>query len=130
MRLLCAACVGAAALAALPAHAQVGESVAAKVNDEVITTYDVRQRGKMLLAFSETDQTPEMLALAEEQALRSLIDESGRDIRLEIDGGVGVDNIADIARAGADMFVAGSAIFGSGDYPATIAAMRKALAAV
>ncbi len=62
--------------------------------------------------------------------VRKLIDASGRAIRLEVDGGVGIDNIADIARAGADMFVAGSAIFGSGDYKATVAAMRKALAAV
>jgi len=46
-------------------------------------------------------------------------------VRLEIDGGVKVDNIGEIARAGADMFVAGSAIFGSKDYAATIKAMRK-----
>ena len=52
----------------------------------------------------------------------------GRSILLEVDGGVKVDNIARIARAGADTFVAGSAIFGSGDYTATIAAMRAALA--
>jgi ribulose-phosphate 3-epimerase len=62
--------------------------------------------------------------------VRKLIDASGRDIRLEIDGGVTVDNIAEIARAGADMFVAGSAIFGSPDYKATVDAMRKGLAAV
>jgi len=60
---------------------------------------------------------------------RRLIDASGRDIRLEIDGGIKVDNIAAAARAGADTFVAGSAIFGSHDYRATIAAMRRALAA-
>lgn len=59
--------------------------------------------------------------------VRKLIDDSGRDIRLEVDGGVGVANIGEIARAGADMFVAGSAIFGSGDYAATIKAMRKEL---
>jgi ribulose-phosphate 3-epimerase len=47
---------------------------------------------------------------------------------LEVDGGVKTDNVAEIARAGADTFVAGSAIFGSGDYKATIAAMRAALA--
>ena len=58
--------------------------------------------------------------------MRKLIDASGRQIRLEIDGGVKVDNIAEIARAGADMFVAGSAIFGAKDYKATIAAMRDA----
>ena len=52
-----------------------------------------------------------------------------REILLEVDGGVKVDNIGDIARAGADTFVAGTAIFGSGDYRATIARMREALAA-
>ena len=56
---------------------------------------------------------------------RELIDDSGFDIRLEIDGGVKVDNIGDIAAAGADTFVAGSAIFGSDDYAATISAMKK-----
>ncbi|WP_210395639.1 ribulose-phosphate 3-epimerase [Motiliproteus sediminis] len=61
---------------------------------------------------------------------RQLIDASGRDIRLEIDGGVGVGNIAEIARAGADTFVAGSAIFNTDDYAATIAAMRAELARV
>ena len=55
---------------------------------------------------------------------RARIDASGRDIRLEIDGGVKVDNAAEIARAGADTFVSGSAIFGSPDYAATIKAMR------
>jgi len=60
---------------------------------------------------------------------RRLIDASGQDIRLEVDGGVKVDNIGEIARAGADTFVAGSAIFGSGDYRATIDAMRRELAA-
>jgi ribulose-phosphate 3-epimerase len=54
--------------------------------------------------------------------------ESGRQILVEVDGGVKVDNIGAIARAGADTFVAGSAIFGAKDYAATIAAMRKALA--
>jgi ribulose-phosphate 3-epimerase len=58
---------------------------------------------------------------------RRRIDAAGREIRLEIDGGVKVDNIAEIARAGADTFVAGSAIFGSPDYAATIAAMRAAM---
>lgn len=59
---------------------------------------------------------------------RSIIDGSGRDIRLEIDGGVKVDNIGDIARSGADTFVAGSAIFGSDNYAETITAMREAIA--
>ena len=68
-------------------------------------------------------------ALDKLRAAREIIDASGRDIRLEIDGGVKVDNIAGIAAAGADTFVAGSAIFGSADYAATIAALRAALAA-
>lgn len=62
--------------------------------------------------------------------VRRLIDESGRDIRLEIDGGVKVDNIREIAEAGADMFVAGSAIFGKPDYKAVIDQMRAELAHV
>jgi ribulose-phosphate 3-epimerase len=57
--------------------------------------------------------------------VRARIDASGRDIRLEVDGGVKVDNIADIARAGADTFVAGSAVFGSKDYRATISRMKQ-----
>lgn len=60
--------------------------------------------------------------------VRQLIDDSGFDIRLEVDGGVSAANIADIARAGADMFVAGSAIFNTPDYAAAIADMRLALA--
>ncbi len=60
--------------------------------------------------------------------VRGLIDDSGRDIRLEVDGGVKVDNIGAIAAAGADTFVAGSAIFGSKDYRATIQTMREAIA--
>jgi ribulose-phosphate 3-epimerase len=64
-------------------------------------------------------------ALRKLRAARERIDASGRNVRLEIDGGVKVDNIGEIARAGADMFVAGSAIFGSKDYAATIKAMRK-----
>ncbi|QQE89271.1 ribulose-phosphate 3-epimerase [Azotobacter chroococcum] len=61
---------------------------------------------------------------------RALIDASGHDIRLEIDGGVNVKNIAEIAAAGADTFVAGSAIFGQPDYKAVIDAMRAELARV
>ena len=64
-------------------------------------------------------------ALEKLRDARKLIDDSGLDIRLEIDGGVKVDNIGDIAAAGADTFVAGSAIFGSNDYAATISAMRE-----
>ena len=58
---------------------------------------------------------------------RRLIDRSGRAIRLEVDGGLKVDNVGAVAAAGADTFVAGSAIFGAKDYAATIAAMRKAI---
>ncbi len=59
------------------------------------------------------------------RAVRQRIDATGRDIRLEVDGGVKVDNIEQIAAAGADTFVAGSAIFGEADYGAVIAAMRR-----
>jgi len=67
-------------------------------------------------------------ALPKLQAARELIRASGREIRLEVDGGVKTDNIGTIAAAGADTFVAGSAIFGSKDYRATITAMREAIA--
>ena len=59
--------------------------------------------------------------------VRSLIDATGLDIRLEIDGGVTVDNIGSIARAGVDTFVSGSAIFGTDDYAETIAGMRQSI---
>jgi len=59
---------------------------------------------------------------------REIIDTAGRSIRLEVDGGVKVENIGSIAKAGADTFVSGSAVFGTNDYAATIAAMRKAIA--
>ncbi|ENN6469363.1 TPA: ribulose-phosphate 3-epimerase [Vibrio vulnificus] len=62
------------------------------------------------------------------RAVRKMIDATGRDIRLEIDGGVKVENIREIAEAGADMFVAGSAIFGQPDYKAVIDEMRAELA--
>ena len=68
--------------------------------------------------------------LSKIKQVRERIDQVGRDIRLEIDGGVKVDNIAEIARAGADMFVAGSAIFGAPDYKTVIDAMRLQLATV
>lgn len=61
------------------------------------------------------------------KAARKLIDQSGLPIRLEIDGGVKIDNIAEIKAAGADTFVAGSAIFNTQDYPGTIAKMREQL---
>jgi ribulose-phosphate 3-epimerase len=67
-------------------------------------------------------------ALAKLRTVRERIEQTGRDVWLEVDGGVKVDNIAEIARAGADTFVAGSAIFGTKDYKATITAMRAELA--
>jgi ribulose-phosphate 3-epimerase len=67
-------------------------------------------------------------ALKKLATVRARIEATGRDIWLEVDGGVKVDNIAEIARAGADTFVAGSAIFGTKDYQATIGAMRAELA--
>jgi ribulose-phosphate 3-epimerase len=69
-------------------------------------------------------------ALNKLRAVRSRIERSGRDIWLEVDGGVKVENIVEIARAGADTFVAGSAIFASPDYEKTIGAMRGQLAHV
>ena len=73
-------------------------------------------------------------ALDKIKAVRQRIDlqvkAGGRDIMLEVDGGVNTDNIGAVARAGADTFVAGSAIFGTGDYKTTIAKMRAELAAV
>jgi len=67
-------------------------------------------------------------ALGKLAEARRRIDAGGRPVRLEIDGGVKVDNIGAIARAGADTFVAGSAIFGTDDYAATVAAMRREIA--
>ena len=62
--------------------------------------------------------------------VRDLIDHSGRDIRLEVDGGITTNNVADVAAAGADTFVAGSAIFGRDDYPEVVGEFRQALATV
>jgi len=67
-------------------------------------------------------------ALRKIEAVRRRIDATGKDIRLEVDGGIKADNIRRVADAGADTFVAGSAIFGKPDYKAVIDAMRKALA--
>lgn len=64
------------------------------------------------------------------QKARQMIDKTGKDIRLEVDGGVKVDNIRAVAEAGADTFVAGTAIFGQSDYGAAITAMRKELSEV
>ncbi len=67
-------------------------------------------------------------ALRKIERARGLIEASGRDIRLEVDGGIKVDNIRRVADAGADTFVAGSAIFGQADYAAVVTAMRAELA--
>lgn len=67
-------------------------------------------------------------ALDKLRAVRAMIDKTGKDIRLEIDGGVKADNIGQIAAAGADAFVAGSAIFNAPDYADVIARMRAAVA--
>ena len=64
-------------------------------------------------------------AIQKLEETREIIDRSGLPIRLEVDGGIKVENIGRVARAGADIFVAGSAIFGSDDYAATISAMRR-----
>jgi len=69
-------------------------------------------------------------SLSKLQAVRERIVDSGREIRLQVDGGIKPANIAAVAAAGADTFVAGSAIFGSADYAATIAKMREELATV
>jgi len=66
-------------------------------------------------------------ALEKLRRARELIDRSGRAIRLEVDGGVKVDNAAEVAKAGADTFVSGSAIFGQKDYRSVVASMRKAI---
>ncbi|MFI4941583.1 MAG: ribulose-phosphate 3-epimerase, partial [Burkholderiales bacterium] len=67
-------------------------------------------------------------ALKKIAMVRKMIDESGRDILLEVDGGIKIENIAEVAKAGADTFVAGSAIFGKPDYKSVIDAMRRELA--
>jgi ribulose-phosphate 3-epimerase len=74
---------------------------------------------------------PEVLGKIREVRRRvdALAQATGREVWVEVDGGVKADNIGEIAAAGADTFVAGSAIFGSGDYAKTIAAMRARLAA-
>lgn len=69
-------------------------------------------------------------ALEKIRRVRKVIDDSGFPVRLEVDGGVKADNIGRVAAAGADIFVAGSAIFGSDDYAATISAMRTEIAKV
>jgi ribulose-phosphate 3-epimerase len=91
--------------------------------DYVIDKIDVILLMSVNPGFGGQKFIPETMAKLTEARRR--IDASGRDIKLEIDGGVKIDNAAEIARAGADTFVAGSAIFGSKDYAATIKAMRE-----
>jgi ribulose-phosphate 3-epimerase len=62
--------------------------------------------------------------------LRRILDQAGREIFLEVDGGVKIDNIGEIARAGVDVFVAGSAVFGTADYTETLSRMRSRIEAV
>lgn len=69
-------------------------------------------------------------ALDKIHALRTVIDRRGLDVEIEVDGGVKIDNIAEVATAGADVFVAGSAVFGARDYTSTIAALRQAAVSV
>ena len=69
-------------------------------------------------------------SLSKIKEARKIIDQSNREIRLEIDGGIKTDNISQVAIAGADTFVAGTAIFGSGDYEGTIASMKQAVAEI
>jgi ribulose-phosphate 3-epimerase len=91
--------------------------------DYVIDKIDVILLMSVNPGFGGQKFIPEVLSKLAQA--RKRIDESGRSIRLEIDGGVKVENIAKIARAGADTFVAGSAIFESADYAHTIKAMRE-----
>jgi ribulose-phosphate 3-epimerase len=90
--------------------------------DYVIDKIDVILLMSVNPGFGGQEFIPEVLPKLAEA--RARIRASGRDIRLEIDGGVKVENVAGIARAGADTFVSGSAIFGSADYARTIKAMR------
>lgn len=93
--------------------------------DHVMDKLDVILLMSVNPGFGGQSFIPETLNKLRE--VRRRIDASGRSIRLEIDGGVKVDNIAEIAEAGADMFVAGSAIFAQPDYQAVITQMREAL---
>jgi ribulose-phosphate 3-epimerase len=90
--------------------------------DYVIDKIDVILLMSVNPGFGGQEFIPEVLPKLGEA--RARIKAAGRDIRLEIDGGVKVENAAKIAKAGADTFVSGSAIFGSADYARTISAMR------
>ena len=86
---------------------------------------DLPQARRMLESFTDYLRA----TLAKLRSVRALIEQSGRNIRLEVDGGIKTDNIRRVADAGADTFVAGSAIFGQANYAAVITAMRAALSA-
>ena len=84
---------------------------------------------RMLQSHSADEPLESLAPVTDAAEVRDMIDARGRPVRLEIDGGVKPDNIGEIAKAGADTFVAGSAIFGKPDYVAVIAAMKQAVAA-
>ena len=98
------------------------------VLEEVIELVDLVLIMSVNPGFGGQSFIPDSLRKARQA--RAIIDASGRQIRLEIDGGIKAANIAEAARAGVDTFVAGSAVFGAPDYRAAIGAMRAALAAV
>lgn len=98
------------------------------VLEEVIKLVDLVLIMSVNPGFGGQSFIPDSLRKARQA--RAVIDASGRQIRLEIDGGIKAANIAEAARAGVDTFVAGSAVFGASDYRAAIGAMREALAAI
>ena len=98
------------------------------VLEEVIELVDLVLIMSVNPGFGGQSFIPDSLRKARQA--RAIIDASGRQIRLEIDGGIKAANIAEAARAGVDTFVAGSAVFGAPDYRAAIGAMREALAAI
>ena len=111
----------------LGCHAGIAINPSEKIN---LLTYDLDKLDMILLmtvnpGFPGQKLIPSVLEKIKET--RHIIDKSGQKIRLEVDGGIHKDNIHDIAKAGADTFVAGSAIFGSSDYHATINALKNAL---
>lgn len=96
--------------------------------DHVMNKLDIILMMSVNPGFGGQSFIPETLKKIE--AVRRRIDQSGRDIMLEVDGGIKIENIANAARAGADTFVAGSAIFGKPDYKTVINAMRAQLAGI
>ena len=133
----------ACTVAQVLAESQV-EAVMDELDGDLIGLAPVKQRIRDIAALLVIDKVDLVLvmsvnpgfggqsfidsALRKVEVLRKLIDRSGRDIRLEVDGGIKTDNIRRVADAGADTFVAGSAIFGQPDYRVVIDAMRAQLA--